>query len=386
MLSKNIEDKREMPPERKDPYEGERGIILDGVTKTYSNGFEAVHPTYLKIEQGEFFSLLGSSGSGKTTMLKMLSGLEFATTGIIRLDGKIITNVPANKRDVHTVFQNYALFPHMSVKKNIAYGLEGRRIPKDDIAKRVERMIDLVELGGHKNDKPGELSGGMQQRVALARALVLEPRALLLDEPLGALDLKLRHHMQEVLKDIHQKVGITFVYVTHDQEEAFSMSDRIGVMTSGMLEQVSTPYQLYTQPKTRFVATFVGASNIFEGVIEEAIDRPAGIYRVRFDVTGKSYVVKGTSYMIAGARVSGVVRPQMVWVSLPEDAPSGDSDSVMTVPVQIVSQTFLGGYNKIAAKAGEQEILSHAFTVDPSISGAQAAVASWDTKDIWIVR
>ena len=274
----------------------------------------------------------------------------------------------------------------MSVQKNIAYGLEGRRIPKDDIAKRVARMIDLVELGGHENDKPGELSGGMQQRVALARALVLEPRALLLDEPLGALDLKLRHHMQEVLKDIHQKVGIAFVYVTHDQEEAFSMSDRIGVMTSGMLEQVSTPYQLYTQPKTRFVATFVGASNIFEGVIEEAIDRPAGIYRVRFDVTGKSYVVKGTSYMIAGARVSGVVRPQMVRVSLSEDAPSGDSDSVMTVPVQIVSQTFLGGYNKIAAKAGDQEILSHAFTVDPSISGAQAAVASWDTKDIWIVR
>ena len=147
MLRKNIEKENEMPPERKNPYEGERGIILDGVTKTYSNGFEAVHPTYLKIEQGEFFSLLGSSGSGKTTMLKMLSGLEFATTGIIRLDGQIITNVPANKRDVHTVFQNYALFPHMSVQKNIAYGLEGRRIPKDDIAKRVARMIDLVELG-----------------------------------------------------------------------------------------------------------------------------------------------------------------------------------------------------------------------------------------------
>ena len=360
-------------------------IRLENIRKSYGDN-EVLKNITISIQEKEFVTLLGPSGCGKTTTLRILGGFENPDSGRVLFDGKDITNVPSNQRNLNTVFQNYALFPHMTVGDNVAFGLRVKGMSESDVKEKVHYGLKLVNLEGYENRKISQMSGGQQQRVAMARAIVIEPKVLLLDEPLGALDLKLRHHMQEVLKDIHQKVGITFVYVTHDQEEAFSMSDRIGVMTSGTLEQVSTPYQLYTQPKTRFVATFVGASNIFEGVIEEAIDRPAGIYRVRFDVTGKSYVVKGTSYMIAGARVSGVVRPQMVRVSLSENASSSDPDSVMAVPVQIVSQTFLGGYNKIAAKAGEQEILSHAFTVDPSISGAQAAVASWDTKDIWIVR
>lgn len=363
--------------ERVGRIDASSGIVIDGVSKDYGTGALAVKPMYLKIERGEFFSLLGSSGSGKTTTLKMLSGLEFPTKGIITLEGVDVTHMPANRRDVHTVFQNYALFPHMSVAKNVAYGLEGRRMGKASIRERVANMLELVGLAGHEDDKPDSLSGGMQQRVALARALVLEPKALLLDEPLGALDLKLRHHMQQVLKDIHREVGITFVYVTHDQEEAFAMSDRIGVMTAGELVQVSSPEAMYRRPKSSFIADFVGASNMLQGTVEEVRDRCAGVYQVRFHELGKTAVVQGVSSLSAGDRVLGVVRPQDVRVG------EGSSESGFGLVMQLEERVFLGGYTKVKLKAGD---LSMTADVSRSVPADMASVpVSWKCDDVWVV-
>lgn len=373
MFAKRTEIKKE----RVGRIDATSGIILDGVSKDYGTGVLAVRPTYLKIERGEFFSLLGSSGSGKTTTLKMLSGLEFPTKGVITLEGVDITHMPANRRDVHTVFQNYALFPHMSVAKNVAYGLEGRRMGKEAIAGRVADMLELVGLTGHGNDRPDALSGGMQQRVALARALVLEPQALLLDEPLGALDLKLRHHMQQVLKDIHREVGITFVYVTHDQEEAFSMSDRIGVMTEGELVQVSPPEELYRRPKSGFIADFVGASNMLSGTVQEVRDRRAGLYEVRFHDLEESAVVRGVPSLSPGGKVFGVVRPQDVQVrsERPQDC--------LGMPMDVAERVFLGGHTKVELKAGDFGLT---VTLPCGLSSDVSRVsACWRPDDVWVV-
>ena len=362
-----------------------RGIVLKGVSKTYANGFLAVKKTDLAIAPGEFFSLLGSSGSGKTTTLKMLSGLEFATEGTITLDGVDITRTPANKRDVHTVFQNYALFPHMSVAKNVAYGLEGRGMDKARIAAKVGEMLEFVEMSDHANDLPSELSGGMQQRVALARALVMEPKALLLDEPLGALDLKLRHHMQEVLKDIHRKVGITFVYVTHDQEEAFSMSDRIGVMTDGQLVQVSTPEELYRRPNSRFVADFVGASNMVPGAVEAVYDADKGLYRVRFTHLGATATVSGVPGLAMGSAVMGVVRPQDVTVAPAYFGSQHGRAGTLSLELDVADRMFLGGYTKLSLEGEEIALTAHVMRHGPAIERGSHVIALWNPTDVWVV-
>jgi spermidine/putrescine transport system ATP-binding protein len=239
-------------------------IRLEGVTKRFGE-FTAVEEMNLGIRRGEFFSLLGPSGCGKTTTLRMIAGFEQPTEGSIFLDDVDVARLPPYRRNVNTVFQNYALFPHLTVAKNIAFGLKRKRLPKDEIEKRVTDALRMVELEGRAEYKPNQLSGGMQQRVALARALVNLPSVLLLDEPLGALDLKLRRQMQLELKHIHENVGITFIYVTHDQEEALTMSDRIAVMNMGTVEQVGGPEELYESPRTRFVAGFIGTSNFIEG-------------------------------------------------------------------------------------------------------------------------
>jgi len=223
--------------------------------------FVAVDDVDLEIQQGEFLTLLGPSGSGKTTLLMMIAGFLDITSGDIELDGLSIANVPAEKRNFGMVFQGYALFPHMTVRENIGYALDVRKRPKAEISARVDEMLDLVQLQEFGERKPGQLSGGQQQRVALARALCFAPPVLLLDEPLGALDKKLRVEVQEQLKDIHRRVGTTFVYVTHDQEEALSMSDRIVIMQDGAIEQVGTPQELYEKPETKFAASFLGKSN-----------------------------------------------------------------------------------------------------------------------------
>ncbi|MGH9168883.1 MAG: ABC transporter ATP-binding protein, partial [Acidimicrobiia bacterium] len=242
-------------------------VELRGVTKRFSE-VTAVHDLTLEIRHGEFFSLLGPSGCGKTTTLRMIAGLEFPSEGSIRIFGEEMGLRPPNRRPVNTVFQSYALFPHMTVARNVAFGLEMRRLTPQDIAARVENIIQIVQLTGMEQRKPAQLSGGQQQRVALARALVNSPKVLLLDEPLGALDLKLRQAMQLELKALQERVGITFVYVTHDQEEALTMSDRIGVMNRGKLLQVGTPEDIYEGPANRFVADFIGETSFLPAIVQ----------------------------------------------------------------------------------------------------------------------
>ena len=245
-------------------------IDLAGVVKEFHAHGEtvtAVAGIDLQIAEGEFFSLLGPSGCGKTTTMRMIAGFEEPTRGEIRLHGQDVTGVPPNKRDINMVFQSYALFPHMNVFENVAFGLRRKNAAKDRITQQVNDMLEIVDLAGRQQRRPRELSGGQQQRVALARALVNHPRALLLDEPLGALDLKLRQAMQVELKRIQREVGITFVYVTHDQNEALTMSDRIAVMNEGRVEQLGSPREIYEHPATRFVAGFIGTSNLLTGEV-----------------------------------------------------------------------------------------------------------------------
>ncbi|MFV5996366.1 ABC transporter ATP-binding protein [Streptomyces sp. NPDC056231] len=242
-------------------------VRLTGISKTYGS-FKAVQPLDLTVPQGSFFALLGASGCGKTTTLRMIAGLEEATTGTISLGGRDITDLPPYKRPVNTVFQSYALFPHLDISENVAFGLRRRGIKS--VKKQVDDMLELVQLGDFAKRKPHQLSGGQQQRVAVARALINHPQVLLLDEPLGALDLKLRRQMQLELKRIQTEVGITFIHVTHDQEEAMTMADTVAVMNAGRVEQLGAPADLYENPKTTFVANFLGTSNLIEGEIAEA--------------------------------------------------------------------------------------------------------------------
>jgi putative spermidine/putrescine transport system ATP-binding protein len=236
-----------------------------------SGDVKAVDNVSLQIRDGEFFSLLGPSGSGKTTSLRMIAGFDRPTSGQILLYGQDVSSLPPYERDVNTVFQDYALFPHMTVGENVAYGLMIKKVPKIEREKRVDDMMDLVQLTGFAGRKPSQLSGGQRQRVALARALINHPKVLLLDEPLGALDLKLRQQMQIELKSIQQRVGITFIFVTHDQEEALTMSDRIAVFNQGRIEQIGTPAEIYEHPITQFVAGFVGVSNLVSGEVAKRI-------------------------------------------------------------------------------------------------------------------
>ena len=255
--------------------DGLAAIELVGVEKEFTTGghdVRAVEHVDLRIAEGEFFSLLGPSGCGKTTTLRMIAGFEEPTSGQILLHGRDMVGVPPFRRDVNMVFQQYALFPHMDVFENVAFGLRRKKVEKGEIRRRVAEALALVELEGRETRRPRQLSGGQQQRVALARALVNQPRALLLDEPLGALDLKLRQAMQLELKRIQREVGITFVYVTHDQEEALTMSDRLVVMNAGRIEQLGNPRELYEHPATRFVANFIGTSNILTGRLERRGD------------------------------------------------------------------------------------------------------------------
>jgi len=251
-------------------------VRLDRVTKDFGETV-AVDDVSLDIPEGEFFSLLGPSGCGKTTTLRMIGGFEEPTRGTIYLKGRDVTDLPPYKRDVNTVFQSYALFPHLNVYENIAFGLRRRKVPKDEIDARVKEVMKLVDLVGFEKRRPSQMSGGQQQRVALARALVNRPKVLLLDEPLGALDLKLRKQMQLELKRIQSEVGITFIYVTHDQEEAMTMSDRLAVMRQGRIEQIGPPEEVYENPQTEFVASFLGASNMLEGELKESANGVATV-------------------------------------------------------------------------------------------------------------
>lgn len=283
-------------------------VSLRHVEKWYGNN-HVVKDMNLEIQEGEFLTLLGPSGCGKTTTLRMIAGFENATSGTIEVQGQRVEEKEPYERDVNTVFQNYSLFPHMTVFDNVAYGPSIRKVPKDEIKRRVTEMLALVQMSGYEKRKPDALSGGQKQRVAIARALINNPRVLLLDEPLGALDLKLRKQMQIELKRLQKKLGITFVYVTHDQEEAMTMSDRIAVMCAGEIQQIGTPSEIYNAPATRFVADFIGESNIL----------PATAAAVRGDTcvytTPMGQVLGAAAHVSEGETVYLCVRPEAVCVS-----------------------------------------------------------------------
>lgn len=242
-------------------------IELKHITKNFDDNFTAVDDFNLEVQRGEFVTFLGPSGCGKTTTLRMIAGFEMPTEGEILLNGKDISKLPPNKRPINTVFQRYALFPHLNIYDNIAFGLKLKKLPKAEIEKKVKKALEMVDLEGFEDRRVQTLSGGQQQRIAIARSLVNEPEILLLDEPLGALDLKMRKEMQLELKEMHERLGITFIYVTHDQEEALTMSDKIVVMSEGRIQQIGTPEDIYNEPKNAFVADFIGDSNIVDGVM-----------------------------------------------------------------------------------------------------------------------
>ena len=273
----------EVPADAARPSHGQGdnvAVRLEGLEKRYGD-VVAVDGLDLDVRDGEFFSMLGPSGSGKTTTLRMIAGFELPTSGRVLLHGRDVTRVPPFERDVNTVFQDYALFPHMTVGDNVGYGLVVRKVPRDERVRRVAEALRMVRLEGYDGRRPAQLSGGQRQRVALARALVNRPRVLLLDEPLGALDLKLREEMQIELKAIQQQVGITFIYVTHDQEEALTMSDRLAVFNAGRIEQLGTPADVYERPATRFVAGFVGTSNLLTGEVALSVLGREGTFTIR---------------------------------------------------------------------------------------------------------
>ncbi|KUN01733.1 spermidine/putrescine ABC transporter ATP-binding protein [Streptomyces yokosukanensis] len=291
-------------------------VRLSGISKTYDNGFTAVQPLDLTVPQGSFFALLGASGCGKTTTLRMIAGLEEPTTGAVHLGEQEVTHLPPYKRPVNTVFQSYALFPHLDIFENVAFGLRRRGIKS--VKKQVEDMLELVQLGEQARKKPHQLSGGQQQRVAVARALINHPKVLLLDEPLGALDLKLRRQMQLELKRIQTEVGITFVHVTHDQEEAMTMADTVAVMNAGRVEQLGSPADLYENPNTTFVANFLGTSNL----IEAEVDTENGDDIVLKAGGGKLLLPKArcSAPTKTGGKVLVGIRPEKIALTHADDA------------------------------------------------------------------
>jgi spermidine/putrescine transport system ATP-binding protein len=291
-------------------------VEIASVTKRFGD-FIAVRDMNLKIHKGEFFSMLGPSGCGKTTTLRMVAGFEQPTEGEIFLENASVADIPSYKRNVNTVFQNYALFPHLNVWDNVAFGLKRKKVPSDELRRRVQDALAMVEMVTMAQRKPNQLSGGQQQRVALARALVNLPTVLLLDEPLGALDAKLRKAMQLELKRLQREVGITFIYVTHDQEEALTMSDRIAIMSAGVVEQVGTPTDIYENPRSAFVANFIGVSNVYPSVV---VSRERGVADCRTDRGLRVQVAVGTHDVHLGQQIGIVVRPEKLFIAPIDDA------------------------------------------------------------------
>lgn len=351
-------------------------VSLQSVRRTFGDHV-AVESLDLDIAEGEFFSIIGPSGCGKTTTLRMLAGLDQPSAGTIEIHDKDVTGVPAYKRPVHTVFQSYALFPHLDVAANVGFGLREQRVSKAELRSRVGKALELVAMADFADRRPAQLSGGMQQRVALARALVLNPEVLLLDEPLGALDLKLRRQLQIMLKELQREVGITFVYVTHDQEEAFSMSDRVGIMNQGRLVQVAKPSELYERPANRFVADFVGSSNLFPVNVQA----PQGSgYQV--SIAGQQLVVPGVDG-IAGREVEGVavLRPEKVqW--------AGDAPIDVTVHGTVKDESYVGSHSLITmmTTAFNEVLLSCPSRFLPSdLRVGREFEIGWNAADLWVV-
>jgi len=356
-------------------------IRLERVTKMFGETL-AVDDLSLDIEEGEFFSMLGPSGCGKTTTLRMIGGFDDPTRGTIYLGGRDVTDLPPYRRDVNTVFQSYALFPHFNVFENVAFGLRRRKVDKSEIERRVRESLELVDLVGFDRRKPGQMSGGQQQRVALARALVNRPKVLLLDEPLGALDLKLLKQMQLELKRIQEEVGITFIYVTHDQEEAMTMSNRLAVMRHGKAEQIGEPEDVYEYPATEFVAGFLGASNLLEGETKEERD---GRTTVLLSTGSAVAVPSGRVPVDGGSRVKVGVRPEKISIRREDaDLPSG----VNSVRGLLRMSTYIGVSHQYKVDGpGGSEITVYVQNIGHKESPhpGERVVLSWEPEHTFAV-
>jgi len=354
------------------------------VTRRYGS-FTAINDVTLDIEKGETFSLLGPSGCGKTTLLRMAAGFDQPDLGRVYLDGKDITPLPPDQRPVNTVFQSYALFPHLSVRENIAFGPRIAKWTQGEIAKGVDQMLELVDLKSHGDKKPAQLSGGMKQRVAIARALVNKPKVLLLDEPLAALDLKLRQRLIVELDAIHDEVGITFIYVTHDQGEAMSISDRIAVMNKGVIEQIGPPAEIYETPRTSFVAAFIGDTNFLDGKITEAID--ARFSRCEVKNFG-SIVIDNDKAVSVGDRVHLSIRPEKLVVS--RDKPTmSPMDNAVEGKVEDV--IYYGSHTRYWVRCGEwrlcAEMQHRTFLLDESPpKWGDTVWLLWDANDGFLLE
>jgi spermidine/putrescine transport system ATP-binding protein len=351
----------------------ETAVALNRVTKLFGD-VTAVSGIDLTIADGEFFSLLGPSGCGKTTTLRMIAGFEYPTSGSITVHGEEMGLLPANRRPINTVFQSYALFPHMTLAENVAFGLRMKRVSANEISERVARALDMVQLADRSNARPGVLSGGQQQRVALARALVNEPEVLLLDEPLGALDLKLRQAMQVELKELQARVGITFIYVTHDQEEALTMSDRIGVMNQGNLLQVGKPQEIYEHPSTRFVADFIGEINLLDAKVVDstAVELPGGT-KVRAEAASP-----------AGTVVTLAIRPERLELyDLDEVIPDG----LNRIEGTVIRRMYFGDvfYYDVDTAAGVLEVKEENRPGVELYDEGEKTVAAWDPAAVTVV-
>ena len=391
----------------------EVSLELKEIKKSFTEGEAVLDNISLEISKGEFITLLGSSGCGKTTTLRIIAGLEQPDAGSVWLDGREVTGLEPNQRDVNTVFQNYALFPHMNVAENIGYGLKLKKVPKSEIKKKVSQMLELVQLEGYEKRKPSELSGGQKQRVAIARALVNNPKVLLLDEPLGALDLQLRRAMQIELKHLQKKLGITFIYITHDQEEAINMSDRIAVMKDGRIEQIGTPDEIYNHPKTSYVATFVGNANILHGVAE-SIQGENAIVKIGND----RVIVKletsqpdtgdtgAKQYLSAGEKVTLAVRSENIL--LQEAAVIGDTgtdnrdtvdisvaggisdihdaNSISGLQATVTEKNFAGGQLRVTLKLSDgTQLIASRYGIDASVAEGQTVRCSFLPTDAVLV-
>ena len=391
----------------------EVSLELKEIKKSFTEGEAVLDNISLEISKGEFITLLGSSGCGKTTTLRIIAGLEQPDAGSVWLDGREVTGLEPNQRDVNTVFQNYALFPHMNVAENIGYGLKLKKVPKSEIRKKVSQMLELVQLEGYERRKPSELSGGQKQRVAIARALVNNPKVLLLDEPLGALDLQLRRAMQIELKHLQKKLGITFIYITHDQEEAINMSDRIAVMRDGRIEQIGTPDEIYNHPKTSYVATFVGNANILHGAAER-IQGENAIVKIGNDRvivkletsqqdTGDT---RAKQYLTAGEKVTLAVRSENIL--LQETAVIGDTgtdyrdavdisvadgsldahnkNSVSGLQATVTEKNFAGGQLRVTLKLSDgTQLIASRYGIDAFVAEGQTVRCSFLPTDAVLV-
>lgn len=388
-------------------------LELKNIKKSFTPGEDVLDDICLTVARGEFVTLLGSSGCGKTTTLRIIAGLEQTDSGSVWINGQDVTKLPPDKRDVNTVFQNYALFPHMNVAENIGYGLKLRKVPRGEIKKKVAQMLELVQLEGYEKRKPSELSGGQKQRVAIARALVNNPKVLLLDEPLGALDLQLRRAMQIELKHLQKKLGITFIYITHDQEEAINMSDRIAVMKDGRIEQIGTPDEIYNHPKTSYVATFVGNANILHGAAESIQGENAivkiGNDRVIVKLETSQQDTEDTrakQYLAAGEKVTLAVRSENIL--LQETAVIGDTgtdhrdavdisvsgggldahnkNSVSGLQATVTEKNFAGGQLRVTLKLSDgTQLIASRYGIDASVAEGQTVRCSFLPADAVLV-